>query len=47
MPPPFKRPIGRPQKPMQTTLISKREIKRKTIDDASNSKSTKKRKRGV
>jgi hypothetical protein len=31
---------------MQTTLISKREIK-KTINDASNSKSTKKRKRGA
>jgi hypothetical protein len=32
---------------METTLISKREIKNKTIDDANNSKSTKKRKRGV
>ncbi len=44
--PPFKRVVGRPWKPMQTTLISKREIK-KTINDASNSKSTKKRKRGA
>jgi hypothetical protein len=25
-PPPFKRPIGRPQKPMQKTLILEREI---------------------
>jgi hypothetical protein len=32
---------------METTLISKREIKKKTFDDANNSKSTKKRKRGV
>jgi hypothetical protein len=46
-PPPFKRPIGRPRKPMQTTLISKREIDKETIDDASNPKSTKKRKRGA
>jgi len=46
-PPPFKRPIGRPQKPMQTTLISEREIKKETIDDATNSKPTKKTKKGV
>jgi hypothetical protein len=32
---------------MQTTLILKREIKKKTINDASNSKSTKKRKRSA
>ncbi len=32
---------------MQTTLISEREIKKKTIDDASNSKSTNKRKRNA
>jgi hypothetical protein len=32
---------------METTLISKREIKNETIDDAHDSKSTKKRKRGV
>jgi hypothetical protein len=32
---------------MQTTLILEREIKKETIDDANNSKSTKKRKRGV
>ncbi len=43
----FKKPIGRPQKPMETTLISKREIKKKTFDDANISKSTKKRRRGV
>jgi hypothetical protein len=42
----FKRPIGRPQKLMQTTLILERELKKKTIDNASNSKSTKKMKRG-
>jgi hypothetical protein len=29
---------------MQTTLISEREIKKETIDDATNSKSTRKRK---
>jgi hypothetical protein len=46
-PPPFKRLVERPWKPMQTTLISEREIKKKTIDDASNSKSTNKRKRSV
>ncbi len=46
-PPPFKIPIGRPQKPMETTLISKREIKKETVDDANNSKSTKKRKKNV
>jgi hypothetical protein len=32
---------------MQTTLISKREIKKETIDDARNSKPTKKRKIGA
>jgi hypothetical protein len=32
---------------MQTTLISKRELKKKTIDDASNSKSIKKKNKGV
>jgi hypothetical protein len=32
---------------MQTTLISKRQIKKETIDDASNPKSTKKRKRSA
>jgi hypothetical protein len=37
-PSPFKKPIKKPRKPMQTTLISKREIKQETIDDASNSK---------
>jgi len=36
--PPFKRPIGRPRNPILTTLISKREIKQETIDDASHSK---------
>ncbi len=46
-PPPFKRPIGRAQKPMETTLISKREIEKETIDDVNNSKSTKKRKRSA
>jgi hypothetical protein len=45
--PPFKKLVRRPQKPIETTLISKREIKNETIDDANNSKSTKKRKRGV
>jgi hypothetical protein len=32
---------------MQTTLILERELKKETIDDASNPKSTKKRKRGA
>jgi hypothetical protein len=32
---------------METTLISKKEIKNEIIDDVNNSKSTKKRKRGV
>ncbi len=41
-PPPFKDLLEGHKNPMETTLISEREIKKETVDDANNSKSTKK-----